>query len=86
MLGAAAVATGSFLGGALLIVVCAGLALWTAKPAVDHEVVTAFEREQEAQRMLARLEPELAEVVQQRLGGEPAQIAWDTSSSVAPPA
>jgi hypothetical protein len=86
VLGAAAVATGSFLAGALLIVVLVPIALWTAKAAVDQDLIAAFEREQEAKRMLARLEPELAAVVQERLGHEAAPIAWDTSSSIAPPA
>ena len=85
VLGAAAVATGSFLAGALLIVVLVPIALWTAKAAVDPEVIKAFERDQEAKRMLARLEPELAAVVKERLGHDPAPIAWDTTGSVAPP-
>ena len=86
VIGAAAVATGSFLAGGLLLVVFVPLLVWTAGLAADHEAQAALERARADERLLAQLEPELAAVVQERLGHERATISWDTSSSVAPPA
>jgi hypothetical protein len=83
VLGAAAVATGSILAGGILLIVF-GAALWfTSGLAAEHEAITALERQLEAERLLARLEPDVASVVKQRLGHD---AGWDTSASMAPPA
>jgi hypothetical protein len=86
VLGAAAVVTGSFLAGGLLLVVFVPLLAWTAGLAADQAAIVAQEQAQAAERLLAQLEPDLAGIVKQRLGHEPAAPCWDDSQSIAPPA
>ena len=83
LLGAIAFATGSFIAGGLLLIVFGGVLWWTSGLAAEHEAIEAFERRLEAERMLARLEPDVASAVKQRLGHD---AGWDTSTSIAPPA
>jgi hypothetical protein len=72
VLGVIAVATGSMIAGLILVAVCAPLAAWSSSAAVDPEVVESYERARETERLLATLEPELASVLKERLGHEPA--------------